>query len=159
MEVGQGAQDSLETGHMLHSGCQSYWSYHPPSWQHPGQWPRVHNLSQPLAQVNADPKSQWKQGNHQIGSKRNICADLLLTPESLMGTHLCLCCHLGKWVPARPQSSVLALLPAFLLTTLREGEGVFIHIGLLSSNPHTPSIQKTVLRVCDVQVNFQLLSS
>lgn len=32
---------------------------------------------------------------------------------------------------------------------------MFIHIGLLSSNPHTPSIQKTVLRVCDVQVNFQ----
>ena len=46
-----------------------------------GQWPHVHNLSQPLAQINTDPKSQWKQGNHQIGSKRNICADLQLTPH------------------------------------------------------------------------------
>ena len=68
-----------------------------------------------LNHINTDPKSQWKQGNHQIASKRNICSDLLLTPESLMDTHPCLCCHPGKWIPARLQSLVLALLPPFFI--------------------------------------------
>ena len=102
-----------------------------------GQRPQVHTPFQPLAQLNTDPKSHWKQGDHQVRSKCSICTELLLTPKSVMGTNQCPCCHLGKWVPAGPESLVLALLLLFYVSILEESKGVFIRIGLPSApSPH-----------------------
>lgn len=115
----------------------------------------VATCSYPLsAQLNTDPKSPWKQGDHQVRRKCSICTELLLTPESLMGTNQCPCCHLGKWVPAGPESLVLALLLPFYISILEESKGVFIRIGLLSV-PSPYPFSKPYWQSVKCQVRFK----